>query len=215
MIIDLNLFNNTSFGSGKKILCRCDYCYIESLVVKQSILKQTEKTYTICQKCRAAEIGKRNIGIKRSDEHRRKTGLGAKGRIPSAHAIALSTKRFTGKSNPNWNPDRAEVLRKERSRKEAYSLIHNTFKRLKTKKADKIIELLGYSAIELSEHLESLFLPEMGWYNRNKWHIDHIKPVSQFIKEGIVDIKIINVLSNLKPIWAEENLKKYKKWNAL
>ncbi|AVH85447.1 hypothetical protein Rostov1_00057 [Vibrio phage Rostov-1] len=51
----------------------------------------------------------------------------------------------------------------------------------------------------------------MSWDNWGEWHIDHIKPVAQFKREGITDPKIINALSNLQPLWAEENLKKSDK----
>lgn len=69
-------------------------------------------------------------------------------------------------------------------------------------------KLLGYSAKELHAHLENQFLPGMSWENRSAWHIDHIKPVSAFIAEGITDPKIINALSNLRPLWARDNLVK-------
>ena len=49
----------------------------------------------------------------------------------------------------------------------------------------------------------------MSWENRNKWHIDHIIPVSSFDKSE--KISIINSLDNLQPLWAEDNLKKYNK----
>lgn len=75
----------------------------------------------------------------------------------------------------------------------------------KTKSSSRI---LGYSAKELRAHLENQFLPGMSWENRSAWHIDHIKPVSAFIAEGIRDPKIINALSNLRPLWAAENISK-------
>lgn len=69
-------------------------------------------------------------------------------------------------------------------------------------------KILGYSAQELLRHIESQFQPGMTWENRSEWHIDHIKPISVFLAEGIDDIKIINSLSNLQPMWAHENLSK-------
>ena len=46
---------------------------------------------------------------------------------------------------------------------------------------------LGYTAKDLQSHLESLFRGGMPWQNRSEWHIDHIKSVSAFITEGVVD----------------------------
>lgn len=68
--------------------------------------------------------------------------------------------------------------------------------------------ILGYSAKDLCTHLEAQFKPGMSWHNRSDWHIDHIKPVSAFIQEGITDPKIINALSNLRPLWAKDNFAK-------
>lgn len=78
--------------------------------------------------------------------------------------------------------------------------LNNTLKRLGKPKEGKTIDLLGYSAIELKLHLESLFTDEMNWNNYGEWHIDHIKPISSFDKT--TPISTINELSNLQPLWA-------------
>jgi hypothetical protein len=95
--------------------------------------------------------------------------------------------------------------------------LNNTLKRLGKKKEGHTIDLIGYSALELKEHIESLFTIGMSWDNYGQWHIDHIKPVSSFDKD--TPIKTVNVLSNLQPLWAttreidgvvyEGNLNKY------
>lgn len=74
--------------------------------------------------------------------------------------------------------------------------------------------LLGYTAKDLKSHLEAKFEEGMHWNNHTMkgWHIDHIKPVSKFIKEGITCPKIINGLDNLQPLWANENLRKGSKF---
>ena len=93
----------------------------------------------------------------------------------------------------------------------------NTLKRLGKSKEAKTIDLLGYSAIQLKQHLESLFTEGMSWDNYGEWHIDHIKPVSLFDED--TPIHVVNDLSNLQPLWAttreingiiyEGNLNKY------
>ena len=60
--------------------------------------------------------------------------------------------------------------------------------------------------------IENKFLPGMFWSNHGKWHIDHIKPVSAFVKERITDPKIICALDNLQPLWAKDNLRKGVKY---
>ena len=69
-------------------------------------------------------------------------------------------------------------------------------------------KILGYTVKDLRVHLENQFQPGMSWDNRGAWHIDHIKSVSSFFEEGITDPRVINALSNLRPLWAEENFAK-------
>lgn len=89
------------------------------------------------------------------------------------------------------------------------SVLSNTLKRFGTKKEGHTIKLLGYSAIELKEHLENKFMSGMTWDNWGEWHIDHIKPVSSFnINEKM---SVVNSLNNLQPLWANDNLKKSNK----
>jgi len=86
------------------------------------------------------------------------------------------------------------------------SVLRCTLIRLGKHKEGNTIELLGYSALELKNHIESLFTDGMTWDNQGQWHIDHIKPVISFDKE--TPINIVNALSNLQPLWAIENIKK-------
>lgn len=79
------------------------------------------------------------------------------------------------------------------------------------KKKLKTLEYLGYSVVELKEHLESLFLDGMTWENHGEWHIDHIVPVSWWLKNGVTDPTIVNDLLNLQPLWAKDNLAKSDK----
>lgn len=74
--------------------------------------------------------------------------------------------------------------------------------------------LHGYTYEQLKLHIESQFVDGMSWENRSEWHIDHIKPISVFIREGVTDPKIINALSNLQPLWAFDNLSKGAKYDT-
>ena len=80
------------------------------------------------------------------------------------------------------------------------SLLHSTLKRLGKIKEGHTIDLLGYSALELKSHLESLFTVGMNWTNHGKWHIDHIIPVTYFNKN--TPASVVCALSNLQPLWA-------------
>lgn len=74
---------------------------------------------------------------------------------------------------------------------------------------------IGYSGYELMAHIERQFVGGMSWDSRSKWHIDHIVPISQFLAEGVTDPAVINRLSNLRPIWAVDNLAKGAKQTSL
>lgn len=86
------------------------------------------------------------------------------------------------------------------------SVLSCTLIRLGKHKEGNTIESLGYSAIELKRHLESLFTEGMSWNNQGQWHIDHIKPVSKFDPE--TPMNVVNALSNLQPLWGSDNIKK-------
>jgi hypothetical protein len=85
-------------------------------------------------------------------------------------------------------------------------MLSSMLRRFKTKKQKTTIELLGYSAEELKTHMESLFSDGMSWENWGLWEIDHVKPISSFNKDE--DPKIVNSLSNLQPLWKQDNIKK-------
>lgn len=74
-------------------------------------------------------------------------------------------------------------------------------------------KLVGYTLDALIKHLEKQFKDGMSWDNAGKWHIDHVVPISAFNFETAEDLDFQRCwgLSNLRPMWAEENLKKHAK----
>lgn len=64
----------------------------------------------------------------------------------------------------------------------------------------------GYTPKQLIERIECQFKEGMSWGNRSEWHIDHKKPISAFNENA--NPRLINSLSNLQPIWKNENLSK-------
>lgn len=89
-------------------------------------------------------------------------------------------------------------------------LFHLKLKGLgKEKKSWK--EILGYTLLELVEHLEKKFTPEMAWDNYGEyWHVDHVIPKSWFQYTSIDDEKFKEcwALENLQPLTATENCSK-------
>lgn len=81
---------------------------------------------------------------------------------------------------------------------------------MREKKAGRSWEaLVGYTLADLMAHLGRQFVKGMSWENRSEWHIDHIVPLSSFdFALGDSEIKRAWTLSNLRPMWAVENIRK-------
>ena len=85
------------------------------------------------------------------------------------------------------------------------------------RKDNKTFNILNFTKKELYNHLESQFTDGMSWNNMNEWHIDHIRPVASFnfTTTECEDFKKCWALSNLQPLWAEDNLSKNDKWDGI
>jgi len=77
--------------------------------------------------------------------------------------------------------------------------------------------LVGYSALELRQHLQGQFDESMTWANYGTaWHIDHIVPLAFF---GCQDVssplfRLAWSLDNLRPLVKPENLRKGRELNC-
>lgn len=117
-----------------------------------------------------------------------------------------------------WKKENREAVRKSESKwrskktSKAIRFMRDSLRRiLKTEKNGRTEKILGYTRQELISHIESQFEKGMRWDNHGDWHIDHITPVSVLLSEGVCCPKKINCLSNLMPVWAEQNLKNNSK----
>lgn len=70
---------------------------------------------------------------------------------------------------------------------------------------------LGCSIAEFKVYIERLFTDGMNWNNRSEWHLDHIKPLADFDLTNQDDLKIVCHFTNLRPLWARDNLTKGRK----
>lgn len=72
---------------------------------------------------------------------------------------------------------------------------------------------VSWSISDLRKHLERQFTENMNWANYGKWHVDHIMPASSFKYESQNDVEFKRCwcLSNLRPLWAEDNCSKQAK----
>lgn len=88
------------------------------------------------------------------------------------------------------------------------AMLHRTLRVASSEKTSRTCEMVGYNGHDLRSHIERQFTKGMSWENYGEWHIDHIIPISEHIASGETDPSVINCLTNLRPIWAKENLRK-------
>ena len=77
------------------------------------------------------------------------------------------------------------------------------------KKPGRTMVIVGRSHEQFRVHIEKQFLKGMAWENRDMWHIDHIIPISQAKCEQ--DVISLYHFTNLRPMWAADNIRKSNK----
>lgn len=85
-------------------------------------------------------------------------------------------------------------------------LIGSIMRRAGYTKRSRAHEILGCDWEFFKAHIERQFVKGMTWDNRSEWHIDHIVPLASAIDEQ--DVLKLNHFTNLRPMWAFENLAK-------
>ena len=91
--------------------------------------------------------------------------------------------------------------------------IYQVLKENNVQKNGHYFEVLQYTPDELISHLENQFKDGMTWDNYGDWHVDHILPISIHNIQEIGDDEFIKCwsLSNLQPMWGEDNIRKSNK----
>jgi hypothetical protein len=72
-------------------------------------------------------------------------------------------------------------------------------------------ELLGISLQGFKDYLEKKFTEGMNWKNYGKWHADHVVPLSKFDLSEEEELRKAFHYTNVQPLWAHQNLRKYAK----
>lgn len=100
------------------------------------------------------------------------------------------------------NPDRQQMKERYLFAAKCRNMLKRCLKKLELNKEAKTKELLGYSAKELMEHIQS----HPNWKSIDgPWHIDHVFPIKAFLDHDIRDLKLINSLDNLQPLPRQKN----------
>ena len=105
---------------------------------------------------------------------------------------------------------RASMRRKRQGHKMG-DLIRAAMKR--NGSSPKFESFAGYSVAELKAHLERQFTKGMTWekFNAGEIHIDHIVPVTAFDLSDVDQLRDAWQITNLRPLWAKENIQKSNK----
>jgi hypothetical protein len=77
-------------------------------------------------------------------------------------------------------------------------------------RSGQAVRLLGCTMAEFVDYIESLWSDGMTWENwtRDGWHIDHIVPLAAFDLSDEEQVKAACHHTNLRPLWAKDNLRK-------
>ena len=186
---------------------------------KRQKLKKRKKTHKVCTKCHTRKTIRHFVKssckcIKcRKIEYNEST----KDKVKVRHG-SISVEQKREKRSVTKRRYKKNRMKKDVKYKLAVRISEKIRQSLVSKKREynsSLWEILGYTPLELKSHLESNFKEGMNWgnYGLYGWHIDHIKPKSSYKYETIHDKECLECwsLSNLQPLWAEENLRKSNK----
>jgi len=113
--------------------------------------------------------------------------------------VVLSRKVISLKYHINMNAKIAKLLRLR---------MRET---VRAKKSKSAIKLLGCTIDQFRNHIEKQFEENMSWQNHGEWHFDHIKPCNTFDLSNEKEVEKCFHYTNIRPLWATENLKRKKK----
>lgn len=119
--------------------------------------------------------------------------------------------KIRGSGHGRWREDRDKKKLDDLFRKKCYKALAKTLQAVGKDKVGHTTDLLGYSPVQLQEHITK----HKNWsrVKNERWHLDHIFPIQAFMENGIDDISLINNLDNLRPVSQSHNLSKGHKYN--
>lgn len=182
-----------------------------------------------CQKQRMQnpEVRKKANAAKRRYHHENREAELAKMRernrayyLANSERIKDQVRSYQAKESENRKAYKAQWQRDVLKRRPEYAamasmrkLVARVCERIKKNRRElgRTVSALGYSTVEFRMHIERQFLHGMSWANRSEWHIDHIIPLATFDLTDPDERRAANALSNLRPIWAADNMAKSDK----
>ena len=174
------------------------------------------------EKCRAHLAGLSNINQTPEARAKRSASLKATLRHPDVRQRRAEAMSGRTVSQETREKIRVSLTRLTDDQRRANKRITRVFsnqlrrimKKMSLRKGATAEQILGYTREQLRAHLESQFKPGMSW-EAGGFHVDHIKPVAAFIREGVTNPAVIHALDNLQVLTPRENLTKSDKFPLL
>lgn len=131
------------------------------------------------------------------------------------HSMTIPEKKMARRARMTaYQRNRRRTMVREKILNALRCRLGSCIRKLKTKKCQRTVALLGCSIDALKLHLESRFTPGMNWSNfgRKKgiqcWEIDHILPCASFDLTDPEQQRKCFHFTNLQPLWATDNRSK-------
>lgn len=197
-----------NFTRGK----RCGHCAKCGMSKKRSL----EEVQAIFRERGCEFLDDEFKGVHHKHCYRCSCGVEAKISFTAFHfqkqsCRACGLKKMTGSNNPSWRHDREKLKLEQKFRKKCYKALQSSLAAVGKEKVGRTSDMLGYGPKELQEHVTR----HRNWpkVKNGSWHLDHIFPIQAFLDHGIIDIKLINCLENLRPITQKANNQKRSRYD--
>ena len=152
--------------------------------------------------------------LKKKERNKRDYEKKIQRRIESGEKI-----RGRNKSKQSHTATRAQINKRRRERyseeklfaltARVRALVNKGIRNMDIEKNQSTEDYLGCDFATFMQHIESNFKNGMSWDNRDKWHVDHIVPISSAQTEE--EFILLSNYKNLQPMWAEDNVAKSNK----
>lgn len=133
----------------------------------------------------------------------------------AANTEAARKRQNARRATDEFRAKRAEYARRRRVEDAKHRLCHRMSSAVSRglssgKQGRSWRELVAFTPDELRVHIERQFLRGMSWKNMGEWHIDHIVPLASFAFSAPEDpdFRAAWALTNLRPLWSADNMRK-------
>lgn len=194
--------------------CICDICKEDRNSAVRG-KKRERKPRTPEQKRKGAELSRRYHERNREEVLKK---MRERNRIyyqRNKERIKKAASEYQAKNSEKRNAYKVDWAKRKAKEDPAFKMylaqrrmLHRALGVAGQQKYKRTIDHLGYTSEDLVTHLERQFLKGMSWDNYGEWHIDHIVPIAELRRRGVVDPKQVNALANLRPMWAKDNMLK-------